>query len=249
MVAALLGVFGREGLDGHVLVVDDNSPDGTGEIADELANSHTAVNVLHRRTKDGLGRAYLDGFAAALIAGADLVVQMDCDFSHDPDDVARLVDAAAHVDVAIGSRYVAGGAVENWSSSRRALSRAGCAYARLILGIAVRDLTGGFKCFRREALETLQLDTIQADGYGFQIETTYRACRLGLTIEELPIVFRDRTVGTSKMSWRIAAEALLLVPRLRTQAATNSRPAAPTRSNSTVAASTNRQPSDSAVPD
>jgi len=249
MVAALLDVFAREGLDGHVLVVDDDSPDGTGAIADELAAAHAAVDVLHRHAKNGLGRAYLDGFHTALGRGAGLVAQMDCDFSHDPGDVPRLVDAVADADLALGSRYVAGGGVENWSVFRRALSRGGCAYARLVLGIRVRDLTGGFKCFRAEALERLELDTVQANGYGFQIETTYRAGRLGLAVAELPIVFRDRTAGTSKMSWRIAAEALLLVVRLRAQAARATRAAADLRSSSSVASATSRQASDSALVD
>ena len=248
MVSAILEMFDREELDGHILIVDDNSPDGTGAIADELAYNHTAVAVHHRSSKNGLGRAYLDGFAVALGKGAGLVVQMDCDFSHDPNDVPRLVAASAHADLVLGSRYVAGGGVENWSPSRRALSRGGCLYARTVLGIGVRDLTGGFKCFRRETLEALHLETVQASGYGFQIETTYRATRLGLAVAELPIIFRDRTAGTSKMSWRITAEALLLVPRLRTQAAIPNR-AGIRRSSATVAASTSPQASDSVLPD
>jgi dolichol-phosphate mannosyltransferase len=215
MVGALLRTFDEGGLDGNILVVDDASPDGTGAIADELAGRHPAIHVLHRSAKTGLGRAYLEGFEVALTAGAGLIVQMDCDFSHDPGDVVRLVEATDQADVVLGSRYTAGGRVENWGLARRAVSRLGCAYARHVLGLGVRDLTGGFKCFRCEALRSLDLASVEANGYGFQIETTYRASLLRLAIVEVPIIFRDRTAGSSKMSWRIAAEALWLVARLR----------------------------------
>ena len=249
MVAALLRVFHLEGFDGHVLIVDDNSPDGTGAIADELASCQPALHVLHRAAKCGLGRAYVDGFHTALSSGAGLVVQMDCDFSHDPADLPRLIDATARADVVLGSRYVTGGAVENWSRARQILSRGGCAYARCVLGLDVRDLTGGFKCIRAEALESLDVDGVQANGYGFQIETTYRATRRGMAVCEVPIVFRDRTIGSSKMSWRIAGEALLLVLRLRVQAARAAGGAGDRLSSSTVASSISRQASDSLLSD
>ncbi|HZU19950.1 MAG TPA: polyprenol monophosphomannose synthase [Gaiellaceae bacterium] len=201
--------------DATILVVDDASPDGTGEIADRAAEADPRVRVLHRRAKQGLGPAYAAGFRAALDGGADLVVQMDCDLSHDPHDVPRLVEAAHTADVVLGSRYVRGGGVRDWGLVRRVLSRGGCLYARLVLGVPYADLTGGFKCFRRSALLRLDPATLQASGYAFQIETTYRAHRLGLAVREVPIVFRDRELGSSKMSPAIALEALLLVPRLR----------------------------------
>jgi dolichol-phosphate mannosyltransferase len=198
-----------------ILVVDDASPDGTGEIADRLADETPELRVLHRTRKDGLGRAYLAGFAAALEGGAELVLQMDCDFSHDPADLPRLIAAAGAADVVLGSRYVPGGGVENWALRRRIQSRGGCAYARLILGVPVRDLTGGFKCWRRMALEALDFDGVDAHGYGFQIEMTYRAIRAGLTVAEVPIVFRERREGQSKMTARITLEAIWKVPALR----------------------------------
>ena len=198
-----------------ILVVDDASPDGTGKIADRLADDHDEVRVLHRPRKDGLGRAYLAGFATALEGGADLVVQMDCDFSHDPADLPRLIGAAGSADIVLGSRYVAGGGVENWALRRRVLSRGGCAYARLILGVPVRDLTGGFKCWNRAALEALDLDGVDSHGYGFQIEMSYRAINEGLTITEVPIVFRERREGHSKMNTWITLEAVWKVPLLR----------------------------------
>jgi dolichol-phosphate mannosyltransferase len=199
----------------RVLVVDDNSPDGTGRIADRLAAELEAVEVLHRAGKEGLGRAYLAGFKEVLARGAELILEMDADFSHDPADVPRLIEAAERADLVLGSRYVAGGRVEDWGLVRRLVSRGGSLYARLVLGVGVRDLTGGFKCFRREVLETLDLDAVIADGYGFQIELTYRALRAGFTVVEIPIVFRDRRAGTSKMNVRIAAEAMWKVPALR----------------------------------
>jgi dolichol-phosphate mannosyltransferase len=215
MVAAALPALAQAGVDATVLVVDDASPDGTGAIADRLAAANPAVRVLHRNRKDGLGRAYLAGFAAALEAGADLILQMDCDFSHDPADLPRLVAAAGAADVVLGSRYVPGGGVENWAVRRRIQSRGGCLYARLILGVPVRDLTGGFKCWRREALEKLDLDGVDAHGYGFQIEMTYRAIKAGLTVTEVPIVFRERREGQSKMTAWITLEAVWKVPALR----------------------------------
>jgi dolichol-phosphate mannosyltransferase len=199
----------------HILIVDDGSPDGTGLIADRLAAEDDAVNVLHRDRKDGLGRAYLAGFAWALDRGADLILQMDADFSHDPADIGRIVGATAEADVVIGSRYVPGGSIPEWSALRRLVSRLGCRYARTVLRIDVRDLTGGFKCLRRDVLERLDLSDIQADGYGFQIEITYRALRAGFTVVETPISFGERRAGTSKMRARIAAEALWKVPALR----------------------------------
>ncbi|MEX2193707.1 MAG: polyprenol monophosphomannose synthase [Thermoleophilaceae bacterium] len=202
----------------RVLVVDDNSPDGTGSIADGLAAELAAVDVLHRPGKEGLGRAYLAGFARALEGGAELVLEMDADFSHDPADVPRLLAAAERADLVLGSRYVAGGGVEDWGPLRRLLSRGGSLYARLVLGVHVRDLTGGFKCFRRELLEALDLGAVIADGYGFQIELTYRAIESGFRVEEVPIVFRDRRAGSSKMNFRIAAEAIWKVPALRLRA-------------------------------
>jgi dolichol-phosphate mannosyltransferase len=215
IVDAVLAQLAATSPDHTVLVVDDNSPDGTGEIADRLAAEHEAVKVLHRAGKEGLGRAYIAGFTRAIEGGADLVLEMDADFSHDPADVPRLIEAAADADLVLGSRYVEGGGVAGWTSGRRALSRGGSWYARAILGIEVHDLTGGFKCFRRQVLEELDLDEIHADGYGFQIEMTYRAARAGFRVREIPIVFHDRRAGESKMDTRIAAEAVWKVPALR----------------------------------
>jgi dolichol-phosphate mannosyltransferase len=212
MVDAALPRLGR---DPTVLVVDDGSPDGTGAIADRLAANRAEVRVLHRTSKEGLGLAYLAGFAAALDGGAERLVQMDCDFSHDPADLPRLIAAADAADVVLGSRYVPGGGVESWGLGRRLLSRGGCAYARLVLGVPVRDLTGGFKCWQRTALETLDLTGVDAHGYGFQIETTYRAIQAGLRVTEVPIVFHERREGQSKMTARIALEAIWKVPALR----------------------------------
>ena len=215
MVRALGEVFEREALDGRVLVIDDASPDGTGELADRLAAELPYVEVLHRASKQGLGPAYIAGFRRALAEGAELIMEMDCDFSHDPDDVPRLVRAASRADLAIGSRYVPGGRVENWGAVRRVVSRAGSVYARLVLGIGVRDLTGGFKCYRRVVLETIDLDSVSSLGYTFQVETTFRALRAGFKIEEVPIAFSDREVGGSKMTRRIVAEAVWRIPALR----------------------------------
>ncbi|HKG11553.1 MAG TPA: polyprenol monophosphomannose synthase [Gaiellaceae bacterium] len=212
MVRALSGVLGA---DDRVLVIDDSSPDGTGEIADRLAAELDWVDVLHRPRKDGLGRAYLDGFRRALADGADLVLELDCDFSHDPADVPRLLQAAEGADLVLGSRYVPGGGTQNWGLLRRAISRWGSLYAQFLLGLHVRDLTGGFKCYRREVLETIDLDAIRSRGYAFQIETTYRAVRAGFRVVEIPIRFTDREVGGSKMSRSIVLEAIWKVPALR----------------------------------
>ena len=205
----------------RVLVIDDNSPDGTGEIADRLAAQLPWVSVLHREHKDGIGAAYLAGFAIALAAGAELVLEVDCDFSHDPTDVPRLIAACADgADLALGSRWVDGGGTVNWGLGRRIISRGGSFYARLVLGVRIRDLTGGFKCFRREVLEGIALDAITTRGYGFQIEGTYRALRAGFRVVELPITFVDRRVGESKMTSGIVLEAMRQVPVLRLRALT-----------------------------
>ena len=209
----MLRALGDKGV--HVLVIDDNSPDGTGELADRLADELDYVGVLHRERKEGLGPAYLAGFRRALADGAELVLEMDCDFSHDPKDVPRLVAAAAEADVVLGSRYVAGGAVGNWGVLRRFVSAGGSWYARMVLGAPVRDLTGGFKCYRRTVLETIDLEAIDSKGYAFQIETTYRALRAGFHVLEIPITFVDREAGGSKMSKAIVAEAIWKVPGLR----------------------------------
>jgi len=202
--------------DDRILVVDDNSPDGTGALADTLAGELPGVEVLHRPGKQGLGRAYLAGFAHALANGADLVIEMDADFSHDPADLPRLIERAEDDgELVLGSRYVAGGSVTDWGLLRKLVSRGGSWYARVVLRVPVRDLTGGFKCFRRSVLEALDLEHVHADGYGFQIELTYRAIKAGFRVVEIPIVFRDRRVGESKMNARIALEAVWKVPALR----------------------------------
>lgn len=215
LVRALGEVFALHRLDGRVLVVDDASPDGTGELADRLAAELPWVEVCHRPGKEGLGPAYLAGFSRALAGGAELVLEMDCDFSHDPADVPRLVAAAASADLVLGSRYVSGGGIRNWSRSRRAISRLGCLYAQALLGLPVRDATGGFKCFRRHVLEAIDLDSVSTRGYAFQVETTYRAVRAGFRVVEVPIVFTDRVAGGSKMSGAIVLEAVWKVPALR----------------------------------
>ena len=217
IVAAAGEVLAIAAPDGfRVLVVDDGSPDGTGEMADQLAAAHEWVEVLHRAEKNGIGPAYLAGFGYALQHGADYLMEMDTDFSHDPADLARLLQAvAAGADLALGSRYVAGGGVSDWGLLRRIISEGGSMYARFVLGLRVRDLTGGFKCFRREVLEAINFDGVRSQGYAFQVELTYRAVQAGFKVVEVPITFRDRERGKSKMSWRIAAEAIWLVPRLR----------------------------------
>ncbi len=198
-----------------VLVIDDSSPDGTGELADRLAAELDHVEVLHRERKEGLGPAYLAGFRRVLAGDAELIVQIDCDFSHDPADVPRLVEAAREADLVLGSRYVAGGSVRNWGIMRRLVSAGGSLYARVLLGVGIRDLTGGFKCFRREVLEAIDLDAVSSRGYAFQIETTYRALRAGFRVVEVPITFVDRERGGSKMSRGIVLEAIWKVPALR----------------------------------
>ena len=212
----MLRALGEQGL--SVLVIDDNSPDGTGELADRLAQELGYVEVLHRPRKEGLGPAYLAGFRRALADGAELILEVDCDFSHDPADVPRLIEAASAADLVLGSRYVPGGSIRNWGLLRRAVSAGGSLYARLLLGVGVRDLTGGFKCYRRAVLETIDLDTISSRGYAFQIETTYRALRAGFRVVEVPIAFVDREHGGSKMSRRIVLEAIWKVPALRLEA-------------------------------
>jgi dolichol-phosphate mannosyltransferase len=205
--------------DDRVLVIDDASPDGTGELADRLAAELPFVDVLHRQRKEGLGPAYLAGFQHVLTTGAELILEMDCDFSHNPNDVLRLIAAAeGGADVVLGSRYVDGGSIPTWGAIRRFVSFGGSVYARIALGVGVRDLTGGFKCFRRVVLETLDLDSIEAKGYAFQIETTYRALRRGFNVIEIPITFVDREAGGSKMSRSIVLEAMWRVPLLRVRA-------------------------------
>ena len=215
IVRAALPRLDSTGLAHTVLVVDDGSPDGTGQIADRLAAELGTVEVLHRGRKEGIGPAYLAGFRHALAAGAELLLEMDSDFSHDPADLPRLIAAAADADLVLGSRYVEGGGITDWGRTRRLISRGGSIYAKLILGLSVNDLTGGFKCFRREVLEALDLDAVGTDGYGFQIEMTYRAVRAGFRVREVPILFRERREGASKMSARIAVEAFWKVPGLR----------------------------------
>jgi dolichol-phosphate mannosyltransferase len=200
---------------GRVLVIDDSSPDGTGELADSLAGELEYVDVLHRPRKEGLGPAYLDGFRHALAHGADLILEMDSDFSHAPGDVPRLIAAAGSADIVLGSRYAPGGSIPDWGFLRRAVSRAGNVYAQAVLGLSYRDLTGGFKCFRRQVLEAIDLGAISSRGYAFQIETTYRALRAGFRVVEVPIAFVDRRVGRSKMRSEIVVEAIWKVPALR----------------------------------
>jgi dolichol-phosphate mannosyltransferase len=215
LLDAVLGVVDRAGIDARLLVVDDGSPDGTAELAEAVGARDPRVSVLRRARKEGIGPAYRAGFRHALAAGAGLIVEMDCDFSHDPERLPALVAAAADADLVLGSRYVAGGGVARWGAVRRAISRAGCLYAQMVLRVDVRDLTGGFKCFRREVLEAIPLDEVTAAGYGFQIEMTYRALVLGFRVVEVPIVFTERELGSSKMSRDIVWEAAALVPRLR----------------------------------
>jgi dolichol-phosphate mannosyltransferase len=216
-IEPMLRALGDKGV--HVLVIDDNSPDGTGELADRLAQKLGYVDVLHRERKEGLGPAYLAGFRHALAGDAELVLEMDCDFSHDPDYVPRLITAVEDgADLALGSRYVPGGGVRNWGLLRRLISAGGSFYARIVLGVKVRDLTGGFKCYRRAVLEAIDLDAVDSKGYAFQIETTYRALRAGFEVVEVPITFADREVGGSKMSKAIVAEAIWKVPGLRLKA-------------------------------
>ena len=199
----------------RILVVDDSSPDGTGELANELAARDPAVAVLHRARKAGLGQAYIAGFRRALAEGAQLVIEMDADLSHDPAHLPALIAAARDADLVLGSRYVPGGEVRNWGAARRLVSRGGSWYARVVLRLPVRDLTGGFKCFRREVLEAIDLGGVRSQGYAFQVELTYRAIQRGFRVVEVPIAFTDRRVGNSKMSRRIVLEAMWMVPSLR----------------------------------
>ncbi|HYY65451.1 MAG TPA: polyprenol monophosphomannose synthase [Gaiellaceae bacterium] len=217
-IEAMLRALGP--LDVHVLVIDDNSPDGTGELADELARELDYVDVLHRPGKEGLGPAYVAGFRRALADGAERILEMDCDFSHNPSDVPRLLAATETADLALGSRYVDGGEIQNWGVLRRAISAAGSLYARVLLSARIRDLTGGFKCYRADVLRTIDLDSIHTKGYAFQIETTYRALQAGFHVVEVPIRFVDREVGGSKMSRAIVLEAIWKVPALRIAALT-----------------------------
>ncbi len=220
MIEALAAVRGQPAALGDVLVIDDSSPDGTGELADELAASRPWLHVLHRPAKQGLGRAYLDGFRWALARDYELVLEIDCDFSHDPGAIPALLAPAlaGTADLVLGSRYCEGGRVENWGRARRLISSSGCLYARTLLGVRVRDLTGGYKCFRRAVLEAIELDAVDAQGYQFQIEMTYRALLLGFTVQEVPITFADRVAGGSKMSRSIVIEAMRRVPLLRLEA-------------------------------
>jgi dolichol-phosphate mannosyltransferase len=213
MIDALARVL-RDG--DRVLVIDDNSPDGTGELAESLAAGLGFVDVLHRPQKEGLGRAYVDGFRHVLQTDAELVLEMDCDFSHDPKDVPRLIEAAeGGADLVLGSRYVPGGGTRNWGLLRRAISKGGSLYTALFLQMGVKDPTGGFKCFRRAVLERLDLDAVTPRGYAFQIEMTYRAKRLGSRVVEIPITFVDRVAGRSKMNKAVVLEAVWRVPLLR----------------------------------
>jgi len=198
-----------------VLVIDDNSPDGTGDLADSFAAAKQRVHVLHRDSKEGLGAAYIAGFRAALEQGYDYIVQMDADFSHPPTHIAHMLKLAADHDVVLGSRWVPGGGTKNWPKRRQLISRLGSTYARLVLRAPVRDLTGGFKCFRREVLEAIDLNAIHSTGYAFQIEMTYRALKLGFKVVETPILFVERALGCSKMSRKIVTEAIWGVPKMR----------------------------------
>ena len=213
---SMLRVLGEH--DVRVLVIDDNSPDGTGRLADRLAQELDYVDVLHRSRKEGLGPAYIAGFHHALADGAERILEMDCDFSHDPKDVPRLIAATEEADLAIGSRYVEGGETANWGAVRRAVSAGGSLYARALLSVPTRDLTAGFKCYRAEALKAIDLDAVHSKGYAFQIETTYRTLRAGFRVVEVPIKFVDREVGGSKMSQTIVLEAIWKVPAIRMRA-------------------------------
>jgi dolichol-phosphate mannosyltransferase len=217
LVRAALPQLEASGVPHRVLIVDDNSPDGTGRLADELAESDPRVRVLHRKAKQGLGRAYLDGFRTTLDGGAAVVIQMDADLSHDPAVLPSLIApiVEGQADLVIGSRYVAGGGTVDWGIVRRVISRGGSIFARTLLRLKPHDLTGGFKAWRAETLAAVPFDGIHAGGYVFQIEMTFRASRAGARVREVPIVFRDRRIGQSKMSRRIVVEALVVVIQLR----------------------------------
>jgi dolichol-phosphate mannosyltransferase len=213
MLDAVLAVFDEHGIDGRILVIDDASPDGTAAIAEERHDQRVAV--LRRAAKEGLGRAYRDGFRSVIDEGVDVVVQMDCDFSHDPEAIPALLSSLGDADLVLGSRYVKGGGVVGWPLIRQAISKGGCLYARIVLGIPVHDLTGGFKAFKGDVLEYLLGRSIDAHGYGFQVQMTYEAVLAGYRVKEIPIIFRDRVRGTSKMHVGVVTEAALMVPRLR----------------------------------
>lgn len=217
MVERVLAQFDISGIEGRVLIIDDASPDGTGDIVEAMAAEEVRLEVLHRDRKEGIGPAYLAGFAIALSSGADLIMEMDCDFSHDPTDIPRLIRGADSADVVLGSRYVPGGRVENWGLVRRWISRAGCLYARKSLRVSTQDLTGGFKCFRSDPLRAIAMSppAISSAGYVFQVEMTYRAICAGFRVVEIPITFVDRLRGKSKMSHRIVLEAVWRIPLLR----------------------------------
>jgi dolichol-phosphate mannosyltransferase len=215
LVSAVRATLEEAAHDHTILIVDDSSPDGTGELADELGDADSHVQVLHRSEKLGLGPAYIAGFQHALDAGAGLIVEMDADFSHDPSYLGPMLEAAREADLVLGSRYVKGGGVRNWGIVRRLVSRGGCLYAQAVLGVSIKDLTGGFKCFRREVLEAIDFAHVRAQGYAFQVELTYRALQMGFRVVELPIVFTERRAGQSKMSRRIVLEAAWMVPSLR----------------------------------
>jgi dolichol-phosphate mannosyltransferase len=217
-IEPMLRALGEYGV--RVLVIDDNSPDGTGRLADRLAHELDYVDVLHRPHKEGLGPAYVAGFRRALAHGAERILEMDADFSHSPADVPRLIAATDDADLALGSRYVDGGEIVNWGPVRRAISAGGSFYARALLSVRPHDLTGGFKCYRADVLRTIDLDAIHSKGYAFQIETTYRTLRAGFTVVEMPIRFVDREAGGSKMSRAIVLEAIWKVPALRLAALT-----------------------------
>jgi dolichol-phosphate mannosyltransferase len=210
-----------------LLIVDDNSPDGTGKIADDLAAKHASVNVLHRQEKNGLGRAYIAGFKWALDQGYDFVFELDGDFSHNPDDIPMFMEAAQTADLVLGSRYLNGIRVINWPLSRLMLSKSAAKYVKMITGMPFTDPTGGYKCFRRRGLEAIDLDTVRSNGYSFQIEMTHRLWRQGMKVVEVPIVFTDRFQGHSKMSGHIVREALIMVWRLWFQNKMRRRPAKP----------------------
>jgi dolichol-phosphate mannosyltransferase len=218
MLDAVLGVFDEHEIDGRILVIDDASPDGTAEIVDERGRKEPRVGVLRRARKEGLGRAYRDGFRHVLDDGAAVVVQMDCDFSHDPAAIPSLLAALDEADLVLGSRYVRGGGVVGWPLSRQAISKGGCLYARIVLDVRVHDLTGGFKAFRSEVLEHLLGRSVEARGYGFQIQMTYEALLAGYRVREIPIIFHDRVRGASKMHFGVVTEAAWMVPRLRLEA-------------------------------
>lgn len=214
-VASLQDTFAAHGLDGNIIIVDDNSPDGTGRIADSLAGRYGNLTVIHRPAKEGIGPAYIAGFRQALGTGARYIFEMDSDFSHDPAYIPRFLEAIRDADLVLGSRYIPGGGVMNWGKSRKVISRWGGLYASRVLGVPINDLTGGFKCFRREVLEALDLSRVNSHGYGFQIELTYKAIKKGFRVKEIPIVFADREEGKSKMSKRIVLEAALIVWKLK----------------------------------